>query len=695
MTSTPPPFLSSPPTHSSSPVAIEQESSAPRAFTRTVLRPGTPPLRREYSTEEREEQQQQEEEEEDAEEEGSSNVLQYYQVDLKELTDVLQLPAEAISAQLARAAFQPRSAPSAFHSAFLAAHPPASRPTGGVHFGADREESTVDSTSTTATASTTAVGRPPQLYRRHHSTLYASTVRPDALSAVARPLDDDVLLISSFARPPRVPRTSSSSGNAGALGEGAALRRSPLPPSHGRDSTATTESGSSSSAPGSGPRRTLREVFLHIRRGSRLDGGGNGAGASTQRRSPTPSLSSSRAHGGDEANEPLLSSPDPATPSGDASATRPRRRVHFPEDVIQSVSVEQEENHLQLLLAYKRPWYAGVALCVAAITQAATWSVVGYLVSYSHTSDGRAEAAPLFMLVAMAASALPMLLYLCCTWRPGWEERDFLQDGNRRSCLAWSWVSGVLAHVGLLVSMIVAVEPTAFLCYGVMPMVITIAGGAYAGFPVTALDVVGGAAAIAALLVPLIGVPCWAASREHVTTDDMLRSVTAISVGCVGAACFAWFLRQLRVASQHVSHLFVLTSTNVLTVVVLLLIATFTGSFDSDAHVGTAQAGISRLHLFPDVVLLLGAGVLLLVGWWCYHVGTLYFDALSSVSFFALGTPVVVLVLGLLHALRPLARLLLYAGGAAGVVVAAVQVLIAGYLYRRNIEIRIVLDRDG
>ncbi|KAK7195814.1 hypothetical protein NESM_000512500 [Novymonas esmeraldas] len=576
---------------------------------------------------------------------------------------------------------------------------------------------------------TTTPPLPPRLvhYQRRHSTLRGTQLDADAtahagalrLTPTPPPLSPPLPLSPSLssAVPPRLGtppppvgasalRTAVARGVSGVPGSvpsllrrEAALRRAPASDDE-RD--ADLNDGDDAGAP-----------LLSATVSSLADRSGAGAAAGWHRTpSPAPRASDpTPQHGGAAAGEAVPS----ATPS---------RRVHFSEDVIESIHVaRQEDEYMRLVVVYSRPWYAYALLGLFGLLLGLSYSSVVYLEERQLGLGDRAMSVGLvlFLVLGIGAAALTAHLVLC--WRPdGEEEQSFFEDAEQRSrlpqlwlcCAVFLWGSTAAVTFSRFTSgTVAAVMAVALACHLVAERVHRGDGGDR----VTRWDVLGSVTTVVgAVLVE--GASVWQeAVAARTAAKDALLIVLwwAVSVSVTGV-CWTCFTRELRDMSQRVSQQFLLASSLVVGTAALgiaaYILSVLLSPDGAAVALGADAARALRLSVsallpcrsfFPDAVVLLGGGLCALASWYVYHSVSFYVDHVASAACMLMGAMLSAVPLAVTRVLRigwadvaasaPLLWSVVVASvGAVVVELGAVWVVWAGLRYRREVEIRVVVE---
>ncbi|KPA84983.1 hypothetical protein ABB37_01419 [Leptomonas pyrrhocoris] len=470
---------------------------------------------------------------------------------------------------------------------------------------------------------------------------------------------------------------------------------------------------------------------------------------SVPRRRSSSSAAASRSSGPPTPTPPTLQIDDIAADSaGPASATSPSRSVHFSENVIESISIARsEDEYMRLLVVYSRPWYAYVFLTVfGCLFSLAVLSNL-YLERGLPLVRDRAISVPFMFFLISGFGTVGMLLHLVAVWRPdGEEEQGFFADPDQWSQLPPLWTLGVLFIGGLTSSLVFGYAMVSTVA---VVMVIGLVGHFIAeclhrgddegGDCITSWDAVGGVVAgLGALLAAASG------AMEQLLDDGSDKSSEArssLQVGLlvlmgwgvsvlVSGICWTLFTRRLREISQRVSQQFLLTSSlavwtaalgiaayviNVLlssdaamqTVDVMSRRRTGASSSAFQTHLpaeqrqNMAEVLVPCYSLFPDLAILLSGGLCFLMCWYAYHMVSFYVDHIAGAACMIIGaslSTVPLIVLLALHtwpASKPelwAAMLVLSLTGTLALVLGAGMVVYGGVRYRREVEIRIVVD---
>ncbi|CAJ1991897.1 hypothetical protein conserved [Leishmania donovani] len=419
-----------------------------------------------------------------------------------------------------------------------------------------------------------------------------------------------------------------------------------------------------------------------------------------------------------------------------AAPSVPSRRVHFSDDVIESIHVaRQEEDYMRLLVVYNRPWYAYALLVLFSLFFGLSYASVMYLEEDQSELRDRATSVAFVLFLFVGAGAVTLTAHLLlCRQLDSEEEPSFIEDAGQRRRLPKLWSYSVL----FFSASVAAIALSHFISLTVaVVMVISLACHLVAelhnrgdgGDCVTRQDALGCATAgLGAALVVLGGL--WQEmATYHASLGEALLSLLGWgSSVIVSGVCWACFTRQLREMSQRVSQQFLL-STSLVMCTVALGIGTYVANvaLTSDEASSAALAGVaaqttggaeaaSALQLldlvllpchrfFPDVVVLLGGGLCSLLCWYAYHAVSFYVDHASSAACMVLGAVLSAVPLIVARVLRigwaDVTASALLQGSLAVMVVGVVAVeagsavvVWSGFRYRREVEIRIVLEKS-
>ncbi|KPI85233.1 hypothetical protein ABL78_5716 [Leptomonas seymouri] len=443
----------------------------------------------------------------------------------------------------------------------------------------------------------------------------------------------------------------------------------------------------------------------------------------------------------------LLVDDTPADPAERGSSKSPSRSVHFAEDVVESISVARgEDEYMRLLIMYSRPWYAYVLLTASGFSLGLAFLSNLYLERGQTLVRDRAISVPFVYFLITGFGTVGMLLHLVAVWRPGGEEeQNFFENSEKLGQLPLLWVVGLLFIGGLTTSLVfshtIGSTLVVVLVIGLVGHLVVewAHGGADEGGDcITVWDVVGCAVTcFGALLAAASGVmEQLLAGRNrgngaHSRLQDDLLVLFAWGVSVlVSGVCCTFFMRRLREMSQHVSQQFLLTS-SLAVCTAALGIATYMADamLSSDARAQTAGAvndppvgvqstglvadwtanlwrGIPKVlvpcySFFPDLAILLGGGLCFLFCWYAYHMVSFYVDHIAGVACMIIGATLstvpltVLLALHAWSAAKPelgAATLVLSLVGALALVLGAGMVVYGGVKYRREAEIRIVIE---
>lgn len=403
------------------------------------------------------------------------------------------------------------------------------------------------------------------------------------------------------------------------------------------------------------------------------------------------------------------------------SPSTPRRRVHFSEDVIASISVaRRDEDYMHLLVVYGRPWYAYALLVVFGVLLGCSMSSLTYISSRTAALDEQAVIEVFLHFLQLCGVSVGMLCYYAVVGRSSVEE-DTVSPSQRALLplqLPGLWGSGAIFFTALS-SAIIAGCCFSFSFTTAATMVVVLALHLVlerlyrenGGDAINALDVIG-------CLVAVCGALCTSASdvlRANSSSvskwNSFSRAQRFLVIGwwvtsvLVAGVFFVVYTRRLRRMSQQLSQLFLLVSTMGVSTVVL----------GSASYILYALLSADELRLFffhqllplsvrpLDVFIFIGGVAASLAGWCIYHRISFYVDHVDSVTCLLVGvlgaaTPLPVkgfVLIGwaaIASSVALTSALALLVGGELLILAGAAMILFSGFCYRRQVEIRIVME---
>lgn len=336
------------------------------------------------------------------------------------------------------------------------------------------------------------------------------------------------------------------------------------------------------------------------------------------------------------------------------------------------------------------------------------------------------------------------------------EEQSFFEDPVQRGRLPRLWTLGLLFVCGFTASLVVnhasgttvAVVMTIGLVGHLVTERVLGSNEGVDGDCITCWDIVGCAAACLGAVLAAVSSAVEEILDEDSRSDsssssrdDKNGAFQSESLALVGWGCSAlisgigWtlFMRQLRDMSQHVSQQFLLTSSLGICTVVLGLgtyVADALLSSDSTAQISNAasrslthavtamlnasvsattatqeqfdaRALVPCCAVFPDLAILLGGGLCFFLCWYAFHTVSFYVDHLAGAACMAIGAALSTVPLTVLLAFHtwPPSKpelwatfLTLSVAGTLTLVLGASAVVYGGMKYRREVEIRIVVE---
>lgn len=562
----------------------------------------------------------------------------FYHVSMRDITDALLVPADTVSAKLQSLAPAPAN-----ESAVVSPLTPRS-------CGSDGASSVSSATIADVSPATCS----PRQARQHGTLRTAVASSPEGAYYA-----EETLVIGSLARrgslvanEPQLQRESSSAALPSADNVSGLLASQSSPGSAVGSSTLSRQPGDVS------PSSSLRDITFFVRR------------ASGNERDVDNALGDTEA-----LEEPFV------TDGVNASRrnAKKKKRVHFPENVIKSVSVLQADDQLRLLVRYNRPWYAHFVLLVASIFFVLHWGFIALLTVPSNTGE-RVAASAIISFVAFGFASVYLLAFLALTWRPGVDELEFLTDFSRNRPVLYVLMAGVVAQLSLVVSFMFSINVVLIISVCCIPLVVTYLYEEYKKHGVSVLDAIGCILVFGSIIVFFLG-----AKSED---DALYRRLLSVGVALVGGAAMAFFLFQVRTVSQYVSNFFVMSSTITLTTLVLAAVAYVTDGFS--VPITASHKKLTDISSNDFLKILLSA-LFLFLSWFTYHWSSLFFDRMTLSGSFCLGGPISLLVFYLLS--LPAASLPYEIGGGVAVTIGCGLVLFSGFRFRQNIEVQIELER--
>ncbi|RNF27565.1 uncharacterized protein Tco025E_00215 [Trypanosoma conorhini] len=405
---------------------------------------------------------------------------------------------------------------------------------------------------------------------------------------------------------------------------------------------------------------SLRGVTFHVQRPSRVERGVDNSSGDSVR-----------------LEEPLLAE----EVSAGKKSTVKKKRVHFPDNVIKSVSVVQADDQLRLLVEYNRPWYAHLVLVVASAFFVLHWGFIALVTKPSPPSE-RMAACAVVSFVAFGFASVYLLAFLALTWRPDRDELEFLIDFSRNRPVIYVLLAGVASQLSLVAAFMFCGSIGSLVCFCCIPLVLTFLYEEYKQHAVSVLDGIGCILVVGSIVVFCVGI-------ELENETEMYERIVPVCIALVGGAAMAFFLFQVRTVSRSVSNLLVMSSTITLATLLLLLVVYVTSAFT--ARIGASHQTLTQISSADFLNIILGA-LFLFLSWFTYHWSSLFFDRMTLSGSFSLGGPMSLLVFHLLS--LPTASLPYEVAGGVAMVIGCALVLYSGYRFRQNVEVRIELERE-
>ena len=398
-----------------------------------------------------------------------------------------------------------------------------------------------------------------------------------------------------------------------------------------------------------------------------------------------------------------------------------RKRVHFPADVIQSITIIQDEailgddgeptspsttNSLRLQVNFNRPLWAYAMLVVSTTALALSWVEIAMAAYPSKLPrQSSAKSATAVCSAVFGFTTIAFLVYLALTWRPGRAERNYITVTGRRN-LGWTVFSGAVASTSLVASYAVHVSCVNFVAFSALPLVASFLSEMWSRKIIAPVDSAGTVLVVAGLVVLVAG-------EEHADQGKLRARLFAALCAVISAMIQSSFLASCRRTSKDVSITFIATATLAATTAICVVSSLALGGFsaplgarlDHPSLLGSSAAGGGSSSWFsaspaeiPGNLAHLSYKELIHVGvacgtmfaaWFFQHLCATYFDRLSLAAGLSLGAPYMIVAYHI--AGLPYAVIGFEVAGSLLVFVGTVGVIYAGWKHRAGVEIVIDL----
>ncbi len=381
-------------------------------------------------------------------------------------------------------------------------------------------------------------------------------------------------------------------------------------------------------------------------------------------------------------------------------AKRPaRKRVHFPDDVIQSfciirdgeaVAGQSRQSSLRMLVSFNRPLLAYWLLLSASLSVSVGWVEVSMSV-YPSKLQGQSVAKSAYAVCSavFAFTSAIFLVYLGLIWRPNETERRFVASADGIRAIGYCVLSGAASGSLLVTSYALHVSCVNFVAFAVVPLLATYLTEMWRKKIIAPVDSAGTLIVIAGLIVLLAG--------EENAERGKLRLRLGAMLSAVAGACFhRSFAASCRSTCKNVSLTFLfflaLAATTTVSAVVAAALHAFSaplGPSESDGAGGAILPGpLTHLSHRELLHVSVACGAMFL-GSFFQHLAMPYFDRLSLAAGLSLGAPYTILashIAGL-----PYAVVGYEVGGSLLVFLGTGGVIYAGWKHRTGVEIVIDL----
>lgn len=372
---------------------------------------------------------------------------------------------------------------------------------------------------------------------------------------------------------------------------------------------------------------------------------------------------------------------------------RPKKHVHFPDNVIQSVAfVPRDDGSHQLEVVYNRPWYSYVAFLLSNGFFVASWTEL-LRASWPSDKPGESLAASVSVIsfTSFAFTSVFLLAYVLLTWRPSPYERSMLSDPPFQWRVVKTIAIGAISQLLLTGSYMLHVTCVNSIAFTAFPLIVMflqerftcnsqscISLRAVDQSGVTRTDTAGAVWMFGGLLALVIG-------EEFADTGDRRLRYGSIALSFLGGGFMAPYLGMVRSASREVSNA-VLILLTVIAATGLTAIASWSASgFSSPLGNGTDRVSVfsdlSRLEFFRVLM----SGALMFFFWFLHHSVSTYFDRLSVVAGYSLSAPFVLIAYHIQE--LPTMPVVAEVIGCIGVTVGAFAVVASGWKNRRKVSI--------
>lgn len=365
---------------------------------------------------------------------------------------------------------------------------------------------------------------------------------------------------------------------------------------------------------------------------------------------------------------------------------RPKKRVHFPDNVVKSVCIIPGiDGHAPVVqVKYNRPWYAYVLFLASNVFFVLAWTEIMKAAWPSTWPDESLESAvSIVTFIAFAFASVFLLFYLLLTWRPLPSEVVALKSKWFLRSFVKTMIYGMFSQVLLTVSCMLHITCVNTISFTTVPLIMTFLYEKVQHHAVTTMDSFGTAAAAIGMIVLCVG-------EERADVGDRMHRFGAIVASILGGVCMAPYLTQLRSVSKDVSNAFVITCSVLLSTAVAAAVAGMTGGFTAPLGNGDDRTSVFSDLSRTEFLRVMLSGAFMFFFWFLHHNVSLYFDKMSIVAGYSLCSPMVLIIYSIQN-LPTMDRLFEGLGGAL-VTLGCSTVVFSGWYYRTNVAVRIEMD---
>ena len=383
-----------------------------------------------------------------------------------------------------------------------------------------------------------------------------------------------------------------------------------------------------------------------------------------------------------------------AAPSGNSGSplteAPQKKHVHFPEDVVNQITIVHQDNKLIMQVEYNRPLVAYVGCLLSVVFLVVAWCQIDKAASFESEATGAlhhddiTRGVAIVSSLAFLSSAFIFIIWCIANGIPGVGEKDSLssQHHHRKKLIVYT-LSAAVAWSSLSGAFMLHVTSINLVVYAMLPFILSYVWYLYKTRDMSRIDAVG-------LILSVTGTAVMIAGEVHRPDYQHVdRRWGAVTLAVVGALAETLRWNYQKQCRRYFSNGLLMVCSSGLAGLILLIVSITTGAFTDP--IGENEEVISHLDR-NNVGLFIGACIAMLAAIATSHFVSDYFDTLTTISLMAMAGPLCVLVFGWFG--LPTMESVYRGVGGSSMAFGSFLLIATGFVYRRHVELVFALPGD-